>query len=313
MAVNTYGERTSFVQPQIELEPSEKNSEGIKTVNELVEFHAKVNPTHRFCIQAQKSGPESEVSFLDVTYASLKRGILSCQIWLREKVNELQPPRVDSTGRVTKGAPIAIFMDSNTSLILYVFALMGLGVPVILFSTRLSSAAIRHLLDQTGAGAILFSPRLQNIVDEALSSGFVNQNGTNESLTNGDVANISNGGAHGLKEESNDQLKKNAVLYCPPTYEELLQEKESSGFTSKSTIRPYHYVSETDCHVLILHSSGTTGLPKPIYTSHRQQLSFALCHDFKTKSQMTSPTLSTSPLFHVSKFAAESYIYRDFG
>lgn len=49
---------------------------------------------------------------------------------------------------------------------------------------------------------------------------------------------------------------------------------------------------------LILHSSGTTGLPKPIRLAHQYLLGYAACHSFPTTVDISWPNLSTLPLYH---------------
>jgi acyl-CoA synthetase (AMP-forming)/AMP-acid ligase II len=51
---------------------------------------------------------------------------------------------------------------------------------------------------------------------------------------------------------------------------------------------------------LILHSSGTTGLPKPIHLNHRYVLGYAACHRLKEKEAFGRVNVSTLPLYHVS-------------
>ena len=65
-------------------------------------------------------------------------------------------------------------------------------------------------------------------------------------------------------------------------------------------------VREDDCNVLILHSSGTTGLPKPIPLAHRYMLGYAACHEFAEEEDESRRgiTLSTLPLFHGFGFLA---------
>jgi len=58
-------------------------------------------------------------------------------------------------------------------------------------------------------------------------------------------------------------------------------------------------IQEDDRNVLILHSSGTTGLPKPIYLAHRYLLGYAACHRFAEDEVVNSPNVSTLPLYHV--------------
>ncbi|KAK5991526.1 Non-canonical non-ribosomal peptide synthetase ascB [Cladobotryum mycophilum] len=55
---------------------------------------------------------------------------------------------------------------------------------------------------------------------------------------------------------------------------------------------------ELDSVILLLHSSGTTGLPKPITISHRQLLFAVNCHKFDTEEEAQALNVSSLPLFH---------------
>lgn len=252
---------TGFIWPTLSLREGEGDG---RSLPELIDFHARENPGHRFCIQAQK---DVDVPLLDITYAQLKHAILRCQSWLCENMAEIKMENG------IKDRPVGLFMDSDLTLVIYLFALMGLGVPTVLLSTRLSAEAVKHLVENTRTSAILVSARLDGTADEALSSW----------------------------DADNHPLPSK---YYPAAYKHFLTEEASSPLSTASlqnnVSRENHFISESDCNVLILHSSGTTGLPKPIYTSHRHYLSFAMCHEFKNEEQMLSPVLSTSPLFHVS-------------
>jgi acyl-CoA synthetase (AMP-forming)/AMP-acid ligase II len=254
-----------FTQPTLSLH---KGTGDVRSLPELIDFHARVNPRHRFCIQVQKS---ADVPLLDVTYEQLKQAILRCQSWLCRNVAEIQ---IENRGAKHRDRPVGLLMDSDLTLVIYLFALMGLGVPTVLLSTRLSVEAVRHLVQSTRTGAILVSARLNGTAGEALS----------------------------LWDDADGSPPPSK--YSPAAYKDFLTEEASSSlssaeFSESNVSRTNHFVSESDCNVLILHSSGTTGLPKPIYTSHRHYLSFALCHEFKNEEEMLSPVLSTSPLFHV--------------
>lgn len=58
-------------------------------------------------------------------------------------------------------------------------------------------------------------------------------------------------------------------------------------------------VDEDDRNVLILHSSGTTGLPKPIHHTHKYLLGYANNHLFPDDGHAPPINLSTLPLYHV--------------
>ncbi|KAL4792591.1 putative NRPS-like enzyme [Aspergillus venezuelensis] len=256
MSVN--GVSKSFTRPSLSLHGGTGDA---RSLPELIDFHARENPHRRFCIQAQKN---ANIHLLDVTYAELKDAILRCQVWLRDNVPEVQ------MGNAVKDKPVGLLMDSDLTLVIYLFALMGLGVPTVLLSTRLSGEAVKHLAQKTRTRAIIVSARLNGTAGEAMEAWNVD-----------------------------DCDCPPPSKYYPAAYKHFLAEDEPlSTFPQSAVAHENHYISDSDCNVLILHSSGTTGLPKPIYTSHRHYLSFALCHEFKTDEEMLSPTLSTSPLFH---------------
>ncbi|EFW13279.1 putative NRPS-like protein biosynthetic cluster [Coccidioides posadasii str. Silveira] len=275
-----------FTRPSINLD-NQYDVEGVaRSLPELVEFHARFNPGHMFCRQARKEDSNSsDYEFVNVDYSLLKQAILNCQEWLRATVAELQFPCENENYTIIRGPPIALFMSSHVTLVIYIFALMGMGVPVVLLSTRLSPMAINHLLGRTASEAILVSPRLNPVVQEAAVLHIT------QKMTRDD----------GQSDHVSLPPKKHTVAfpsqYNPPSFDEI-REEVSREPRSGTIIHPLHYISEADCNVLVLHSSGSTGLPKPIYTSHRHYFSFALCHELSTHEEILSPTMSTSPLFH---------------
>lgn len=81
----------------------------------------------------------------------------------------------------------------------------------------------------------------------------------------------------------------------------LLGVSSDATLSSKNFLRSSrHLVREDDCNVLILHSSGTTGLPKAVRLSHRYMLGYAACHELPADKDESASgyNLSTLPLFH---------------
>jgi acyl-CoA synthetase (AMP-forming)/AMP-acid ligase II/nucleoside-diphosphate-sugar epimerase len=74
-------------------------------------------------------------------------------------------------------------------------------------------------------------------------------------------------------------------------YHEFLECETPSRWTKLN-------IDENDRNVLILHSSGTTGLPKPIRLAHRYLLGYAACHAFENNEDADWRNLSTLPLYH---------------
>ena len=260
----------AFIPPKVSLDPTKRL--GIRTLPALVDFHGENNPQHPFCLQVERDN-----RFVLVSYERLQHAIVRCQAWLEEQAIGLHPPTVDTDGHVKKCSPIAILMESHVGLAIYVLACMGMGIPVVLLSARLSAPAVRHLIRETGAKLTLISPRLQPLAREAFPAAEDDEKEVDED-------------GNGL------------TIRIVAGYEVLLEEGKAAdtGRLATCTAHPNHFVSEEDRQVLILHSSGTSGLPKPIPCSHRYFLGYATCHSFCSDEEAHGLTVSTPPFFHVS-------------
>lgn len=247
------------------------------TLPELIEFNAKYNPEHTFCLQTLPGfdhGRSENQNFLRITHGELHRAVWACQVWLCSNIPGIELPSPSTNGGYKKGPAIAIFMESDVCLLTYLCALVGLGVPALLLSARLSPTAIENLLRKTNARWILTTPRLKHKAEEATK------------LMAGDTDGMVKPTMH-LRAEF-DQLHKPSV------------KAESSWLndSSQSICTPGHYISEADRSVLILHSSGTTGLPKPIFTANRYLLGYAACHELQEDQVSSRVNVSTLPLYH---------------
>ena len=260
----------AFIPPKVSLDPT--TGSGIRTLPALVDFQGESNPQYLFFLQVER-----DHRFVPVSYKRFQHAIVRCQAWLQEQAIGLHPPIVDTDGHVKKCAPVAILMESHVGLAIYVLACMGKGIPVMLLSARLSAPAVRHLIRETGAKCTLVSPRLQLLASEIFLTA---EDGRTEA-----------------------RVEENGVIICLVAgYEALLEEGEAAdaGRPAACTAHPNHFVSEEDRQVLILHSSGTSGLPKPIPCSHRYFLGYASCHSFSSDEEARVLTISTPPFFHVS-------------
>jgi acyl-coenzyme A synthetase/AMP-(fatty) acid ligase/nucleoside-diphosphate-sugar epimerase len=248
-----------FRRPKIKLYPAGHETAYIRTLPEVIEFNAKENPHHAFCLQAKKSPYCSVPTLIPVTNVQLREAISHCAAWLQSSI-QLQLPTVSEDGTVRKGAPVALLLESDVGLWIHEMALLSLGVPVLLISARLSATAVRSLLERTYACAILASRRLEATAREA---------------------------AHDIP------------VHSPLPLETLLSQSGPPQATPLPNIcHPHHYIDESDRNVVILHSSGTTGLPKPIYVSHRHLLSYVSNHWLYDEVQAQGINVSTLPLYH---------------
>jgi hypothetical protein len=89
------------------------------------------------------------------------------------------------------------------------------------------------------------------------------------------------------------------VVYLQKPYKQDLQVDPTRNSSEGSICGLNYFVSENDRNVLILHSSGTTGLPKPIYQSHKYLLGYTVCHQHSQYEDIGGLNLSTLPLYHV--------------
>lgn len=92
------------------------------------------------------------------------------------------------------------------------------------------------------------------------------------------------------------QANAGLPLYQQASFQDFIHQDLLDGAIGS----PNHYISDRDRKVIILHSSGSTGLPKPIYQSHRYLLGFTQAHLFNSPEEAEALTLSTLPLYHVS-------------
>ncbi|KAK7430456.1 hypothetical protein QQZ08_002975 [Neonectria magnoliae] len=159
---------------------------------------------------------------------------------------------------LTKMAPVALFMQSDFALVIHEFALLSIGVPPLILSPRLPPIAIMHLLQETAASSFIVSQRLSEPAKPALAA--LNAKGISTHI--------------GL---NYDSFHETGAVASKPKFD---------------------LPTELDSVVLLLHSSGTTGMPKPIAITHRQLLFAVNCHGFDTEEEAQGLNVSSLPLFH---------------
>ncbi|CAN8103575.1 unnamed protein product [Discula destructiva] len=160
---------------------------------------------------------------------------------------------------LTRMAPVALLMQSDVGLVIHEFALISLGVPPLVLSPRLSPPAIMHLLQTTGASSLIVSQRLSGPAKPALAA-------------------LS---ARGLS------------THIGASYADFHEPGVTVG--SKGS---FEVPQELDSVVILLHSSGTTGMPKPIPITHRQLVFSASCNGFETDEDAQGLNVSSLPMFH---------------
>lgn len=101
----------------------------VRSLPELVDYNSKENRDYPFCIQGKASGGENE-SFQTISHAEFQKACGRCAGNLVWTIAEIVLPSQQQDGAFVKGRPVALFINSDVGLLIYMVALMGLGVPV---------------------------------------------------------------------------------------------------------------------------------------------------------------------------------------
>ena len=115
------------------LDGKRATADAIRSLPDLIHFNAVHNPKFLFCIQFNQSkrGPvEKEFEERYVTFSELAIAVEQCCVWILSKVRGIHSARLTSDGAVQKGPPVALFLESDVTLFVYMVALLTLNVPV---------------------------------------------------------------------------------------------------------------------------------------------------------------------------------------
>lgn len=164
-----------------------------------------------------------------------------------------------SAGLLSEQTPVVGFLSkSGFHYATHALALSRLGWTILFLSPNNSPAALEHLLRRTNCSTILVQPGLAKLASQA--KALIDQSsGANVSIESFSEASI--------------WEASNSVESCPARFDEQ---------------------TESDHIAFIIHSSGSTGFPKPIFITHS-----ASVHNFASNVNMRG--LITLPLYHVSQ------------
>lgn len=156
---------------------------------------------------------------------------------------------------------VAILGTSNLDYLISMTAVTKLGWTILFLSTRISDAAYMHLLSKTNCSNVIIQPEFEKTIER-------------------------------VKDNLPFQLKV-SLMAGPDVYnpEELRDERTSVEKTAFD--QDLDLVLESEKTAWIIHSSGSTGLPKPVNISHKAVLNSA---EASSTGSMTS--LTTLPLYH---------------
>jgi acyl-CoA synthetase (AMP-forming)/AMP-acid ligase II len=174
---------------------------------------------------------------------------------LAKRYSEFLPKRPNSE------APrevVAVLANSNLDYVITIMALSKLGLTTLLLSTRISDEAYRHLLNKTGCSYIVLQDSFKQTIERGVKGAYEKP-----------VITVSmDECARALYDESLDSIVLN--VHLDPS-------------------------KESETPVWIIHSSGSTGLPKPISLTNKS----VMASINSTGKWFQQSGLVTLPLFHL--------------
>ena len=108
----------------------DNSQEAIRGLPDLILFNAVHNPNHVFCIQAKQLSTASEFEFISITYSELAQGVERACAWIISNVAGAHAAKLCDDGGIIKSRPVALFMESDVGLFIYLAALLTLNIPV---------------------------------------------------------------------------------------------------------------------------------------------------------------------------------------
>lgn len=107
--------------------------EAISSLTDLIRFNAQHNPDHLFCIQAQSAHDQvdrkqygnSAYNSRSITFRQLEDAVDSCAEWLRNALGSQY-----HHGETEIQQPVALYLESDVGLFLYLAALQVLDITV---------------------------------------------------------------------------------------------------------------------------------------------------------------------------------------
>jgi long-subunit acyl-CoA synthetase (AMP-forming) len=198
------------------------------------------------------------ISPCTISFQQLQFAVLNASTWLVKS-----GVTTGRSSRKQKIPPVGILLGSDITIFMYMAALLRIGTPVLCLSARLSPAAIAHLITQTSPSAILIDGQVRRAVFETRS------------------------------------ILKGGPVPSPQFFDALSYLDLTSPVSDMASIPPaYSKFRYHDLDAIIMHSSGTTGLPKPIFHSQTYPLIYASCHRLPEQREPFRFCVSTLPLYH---------------
>lgn len=130
--------RTTFQRPAFRLLPIPSHTDPtcqkplpLRSLPDLVLYDAIHNPHHVFCFQSRQApGPHGQLHSTPITYHQLAVAVENCCAWLLKTIPDAHSAELDAEHVVRKASPVALFLESDVGLFIYITALLTLNIPV---------------------------------------------------------------------------------------------------------------------------------------------------------------------------------------
>ncbi|KAI0437521.1 hypothetical protein F4803DRAFT_565987 [Xylaria telfairii] len=247
--------------PPASLVDSDISESNISSLPDLIRFNANENPRHIFALQSELKAPTS-IESEDDSYGAIQITFKQLHQMVHGCATWIRKTVISNNGDGEHGgqAPIAIYLESGVGLFLHLAALLSMNIPALLISARLSTPSVLHLLKKADSKAILVSRRTEGSLSE--------------------------------------DINKLAKVMRVEPYSAFMEHTSRIAETKELLGDQSRHQNNGQRTAIILHSSGTTGLPKPIFLTHRYLLGYAACHQFARDEEPDWVNLSTLPMYH---------------
>ena len=123
-----------FQRPSFQLIPNPNSKpdvlHDIRSLPDLVHFNALRNPYHVFCLQSKHSPDATRFEFATITFQQLGQAVEQCCHWILANIKGAHTPVHGDGDVINKSSPVALFLEGDVNLFIYMTALLSLNIPV---------------------------------------------------------------------------------------------------------------------------------------------------------------------------------------
>ena len=113
------------------LDKTDSTPDSICCLPDLIHFNAVHNSHQSFCIQSTQSANSTQKpGRINVTFLEFSQAVERCCAWILSNIRGTYPAKLAKNGSIQKSQPVALYLESDLSLFIYLAALLTLNVPV---------------------------------------------------------------------------------------------------------------------------------------------------------------------------------------